>query len=83
MASSINRGDPEYERVMREAKELFEAALAKNTRAGRGRPKKEAAAKPAVEVEDEELPGATGEFEIPDDLDEDEEDGEEAEGEEE
>lgn len=38
--SSIRRSDPEYQQAMREAKELFDAAMAKSSTKGRvGRPK--------------------------------------------
>ena len=38
--SSIRRSDPEYQQAMREAKELFDAAVAKSSTKGRvGRPK--------------------------------------------
>jgi hypothetical protein len=43
MASSIGRGDPEYAAAMREAKALFEAAMAKGAMKG-GRPRTNAAA---------------------------------------
>jgi hypothetical protein len=51
--SSIRRSDPEYQQAMREAKELFDAAMAKSSTKGRvGRPKVTAAPAAAVEVED-------------------------------
>lgn len=50
--SSIRRSDPEYQQAMREAKELFDAAMAKSSTKGRvGRPK----AAPAAPVAE---PGA-------------------------
>jgi hypothetical protein len=57
MASSIGRGDPEYAAAMREAKALFEAAMAKGAMKG-GRPRTNAAAPapvaaPAAVAEDD------------------------------
>src|SRR5688572_2769358 len=49
MASSIGRGDPEYATAMREAKALFEAAMAKGAMKG-GRPRAAAAAPAAAAV---------------------------------
>ena len=40
----ISRTDPEYEAAMREAKALFDAAMAKSAIKGRGRPPAAAAA---------------------------------------
>jgi hypothetical protein len=55
MASSIGRGDPEYEAAMREAKALFEAAMAKGAMKARGRPRVAAAGAPG---ETAEAPGS-------------------------
>ena len=53
--SSIRRSDPEYQQAMREAKELFDAAMAKSSTKGRvGRPKAAAAA-PAAPTEADEV----------------------------
>ena len=60
----INRGDPAYETAMREAKALFDAAMAKSAMKGRGRPA--AAKSTAVEealAEDVGVPG-----DVPDDI---------------
>lgn len=47
--SSIRRSDPEYQQAMREAKELFDAAMAKSSTKGRvGRPKVAPAAAPVA-----------------------------------
>ncbi len=56
MKSSIDRGDPEYARIMREAKALFDEQMAKGSmrhRGGRPSNKAKAAAAP-VEAEAEE-----------------------------
>jgi hypothetical protein len=45
------REDPAYLTAMREAKELFDAEMAKNSMKGRGRPKTVVAAAPAAVVE--------------------------------
>lgn len=57
--SSIRRSDPEYQQAMREAKELFDAAMAKSSTKGRvGRPKTTpapAAVAAAAEVDADDL----------------------------
>lgn len=54
MPPSIGPGDAEYETAMREAKALFEAAMARGAIRGRGRPAaKTPTAAPAAEVEDD------------------------------
>ena len=45
------REDPAYLTAMREAKELFDAEMAKNSMKGRGRPKTVVVATPAAAVE--------------------------------
>jgi hypothetical protein len=51
--SSIRRSDPEYQQAMREAKELFDAAMAKSSTKGRvGRPKVAPAAAPVAAPDD-------------------------------
>ena len=73
MSRRIQREDPAYLQAMREAKELFDAAIAKNSMKGRGRPAKVAVAKPAETIDDEvdvsdvidEAMGETGEHAVP------------------
>ena len=51
--SSIRRSDPEYQQAMREAKELFDAAMAKSSTKGRvGRPKATPAPAAPTEADD-------------------------------
>ncbi len=53
--SSIRRSDPEYQNAMREAKELFDAAMAKSSTKGRvGRPKATPVAPVVVTSDDAE-----------------------------